>query len=218
MSDSSLPPPSPGTRSDLILAAMKLFGERGFDGTSTRDIAARAGTNVASIAYHFGGKEGLRLACAEEIARRLRAVAGEPRDHGALAPAQAAAAIEAMLRGVAAFVVASPQADDVVAFLLRELVAGNGGPAIDALYDSLFVPKHRELCTLWAAATGRDADSERVKITVFSLIGQVVYFRIGRPVVGRRMGWAAIGPAEAARIADVVVSNLRAVLEKERQP
>ena len=60
------------TRAALIAAGLRLFGEKGFDATSTRDIAAAANTNIASIAYHFGGKEGLRLACAQARSEERR--------------------------------------------------------------------------------------------------------------------------------------------------
>ena len=55
------------TRTAIVEAAMRGFAEKGFAATGTREIAALAGTNVASIAYHFGGKDGLRLACAEHV-------------------------------------------------------------------------------------------------------------------------------------------------------
>ena len=47
------------TRMALLEAALVLFGERGFEGTSTRDIAGLAGCNQGLISFHFGGKEGL---------------------------------------------------------------------------------------------------------------------------------------------------------------
>ena len=43
----------------LLDAAEELFCERGFEGTSIRDIAASAECNVASVNYYFGGKEKL---------------------------------------------------------------------------------------------------------------------------------------------------------------
>jgi len=39
--------------------AVKLFSEKGFDGTSVRQIAQEAGVNVAMISYYFKSKEGL---------------------------------------------------------------------------------------------------------------------------------------------------------------
>lgn len=54
-------PRSDGARSRqrLLLAGTRLFAERGFDATSTRDIAQAAGANVAAISYYFGDKAGL---------------------------------------------------------------------------------------------------------------------------------------------------------------
>ena len=65
--------PAEQTRLALVRAGLRLFGQRGFDGTSTRQIAAAAKANIGSIAYHFGGKEGLRLAAADHIVETIRA-------------------------------------------------------------------------------------------------------------------------------------------------
>jgi len=43
----------------LLDAAEKLFAEKGFDGTSVRDITTEAKCNVAAVNYHFGGKDNL---------------------------------------------------------------------------------------------------------------------------------------------------------------
>ncbi|HWB90466.1 MAG TPA: TetR family transcriptional regulator [Puia sp.] len=46
-------------REHILIVAERLFGERGFDGTSVRDIAQSAGVNLAMISYYFGSKEKL---------------------------------------------------------------------------------------------------------------------------------------------------------------
>jgi len=43
----------------ILYAAEKLFAEKGFAATSTRDIAKNAGVNVSMISYYFGSKEKL---------------------------------------------------------------------------------------------------------------------------------------------------------------
>jgi AcrR family transcriptional regulator len=50
----------------IIDAAEKLFSDRGFDGTSVRDIAEKAGINIAMISYYFGSKEKLMQAIFEQ--------------------------------------------------------------------------------------------------------------------------------------------------------
>ena len=49
----------------IIETAERLFAERGFDGTTVRDIADEAGINVAMISYYFGSKEKLMEALFE---------------------------------------------------------------------------------------------------------------------------------------------------------
>ena len=44
------------SRELILRAALRAFAERGFDGASTRDIAAEAGVNHGLIPYYFGSK------------------------------------------------------------------------------------------------------------------------------------------------------------------
>jgi AcrR family transcriptional regulator len=46
-------------REHILTVAEGLFGDKGFDGTSVRDIAQTAGVNLAMISYYFGSKEKL---------------------------------------------------------------------------------------------------------------------------------------------------------------
>lgn len=55
--------PGPSTTRDDILAAARLtFAERGFDGTTIRAIAARAGVNQGLVHHFFGTKEQIFIA------------------------------------------------------------------------------------------------------------------------------------------------------------
>ncbi len=47
------------TKTALLEAAKQLVRERGYAGTSVRDLAAAAGTNLAAVSYHFGSRESL---------------------------------------------------------------------------------------------------------------------------------------------------------------
>lgn len=44
---------------NILLAAEELFANKGFNGTSTREIAKEARVNVSMISYYFGSKEKL---------------------------------------------------------------------------------------------------------------------------------------------------------------
>lgn len=60
-------PAAAGTREALLEAGLFCFSERGFEGTSLRMVADRAGRNVSLIAHHFGNKEGLYLAVFKDM-------------------------------------------------------------------------------------------------------------------------------------------------------
>lgn len=212
--------PSEQTRMALLRAGLRLFGRKGYEGTSTRELAALAKANIGSIAYHFGGKEGLHLACADFIVESIRSVS-EPALAEAAAAQTADAAAEGLNRSLeqlVSFFVASPEIGDFAQFVLRELSVPS--PALDRLYDGIFAPTHKQLCLVWEQATGEPAESEAVKLRMFMMIGQVVYFRIAREAVLRRMDWTDIGPQQAATIAAIASGNLSAILgsRKGKQP
>ncbi|HVM87236.1 MAG TPA: TetR family transcriptional regulator [Puia sp.] len=55
-------------REHILDIAEKLFGDKGFDGTSVRDIVQHANVNLAMISYYFGSKEKLLEALLERRA------------------------------------------------------------------------------------------------------------------------------------------------------
>ena len=58
-------------------AAIKLFGERGIEGASIRDIAAEAGVSSGLVRHHFGSKEALREACDNYAKERMLQIGSE---------------------------------------------------------------------------------------------------------------------------------------------
>jgi AcrR family transcriptional regulator len=124
------------TEERLLAAAERLFAERGFAATSVRDITAEAGTSVAAVNYHFGGKDNLyrelivgRLRSMREqrLAAIGRVVAEAERDAAPIDPTR-------LLRAFAdAFLepVADPERGrSLVRLLTREFVDGNLPPAV----------------------------------------------------------------------------------------
>lgn len=52
---------------DIILAAIEVFGEKGYAASGLREIAERASVTAPLIGYHFGNKEGLYLRCIDAV-------------------------------------------------------------------------------------------------------------------------------------------------------
>jgi AcrR family transcriptional regulator len=205
-----------GTREAIVEAAMRGFGEKGFEATGIREIAAAAECNVAAISYHFGGKEGLRAACAEHIVELMGRVLAAARPADALPsdPAAAEAMLAGLVRSLVGFLLLQPDGQLVAGFMLREMAQPSD--ALDTIYKGLFEGVHQRACAVWGVATGRPPESEAVRLAVFATIGQILYFRIARPVVERRMGWRGIGAAEADAVIDAIVGTLHARLAADR--
>jgi AcrR family transcriptional regulator len=94
-----LPPPHPRhrfggerTAERILDAAEELFAERGYDGTTLRDVATRVGVRPPSLYNHFASKDALYAAVLERgigplmmlLARSAAAPADEPSDPGRL--------------------------------------------------------------------------------------------------------------------------------------
>ncbi len=65
------------TKQKLLHAAIEAFSENGFKGTSTRDIAERAGVHHPLITYHFKNKEELWRAAADQIFFKFNTAMGQ---------------------------------------------------------------------------------------------------------------------------------------------
>jgi TetR/AcrR family transcriptional regulator len=59
--------PLADARNSIMEAAVALFAERGFHGTTMRDIAERAGVSQGLLHHHFGNKEGLWRTAGEHL-------------------------------------------------------------------------------------------------------------------------------------------------------
>jgi AcrR family transcriptional regulator len=200
------------TRIALVEAAIRLFGEEGYNAVSTRDIADLAASNIGSIAYHFGGKPGLRRACAEHVITNVRTTLGISfsRPMPQLSPEQALESLRQTFATFCEFWLGNPDSQHFVNFILRELL--DPGEVSELLYADWMKPMHMRFCTLFGWATGLDPNSEEVKIAVFSCISQVFHFRVGKPLIMRRMEWDVMGPDETRRLCERLVRNTCALV------
>lgn len=63
--------PISDTKEQIISVAERLFAERGFAGTTLRNIVSEAGVNLAAVHYHFGSKEDLFRSVVARFARPI---------------------------------------------------------------------------------------------------------------------------------------------------
>lgn len=178
-------------RDHILATAERELAERGFHGTSMRDLAAAADLPLATLVYHFSRKEQLYAAVLAAIADQLDrdlATALEPvatRTRG-VKEAAAAEGVEAFIRALAAWAVREPRR---VRLLLRELLDNPTRVEKAAkLPLAPFLTRTTELVA--AAARAGVAEAELPELAVLQLVGAVSYVVASRPTVDRIVGKA----------------------------
>lgn len=159
----------------LLDAAEELFCERGFKGTSIRDIAASAGCNIASVNYYFGSKEKLY----EEVWRRHLIPMRDKRIesiNNVMSQSKARPDLEELLRSFAHTFVGSmvdvSGASRLCKLMAREYIDSHLPasmfvnefivPTINAMRDAL-------------VKTCPDLDESKILLIIFSLVGQLLH-------------------------------------------
>lgn len=158
------------TKARILAATAQLFGELGFDATSTRDIAERSGVNKALVHYHYGSKDELLAVLLDGYYERLT---------GALVAAlgqraRPAQQVEAVLDAYADFLAQNRAFCSIVQ---REVASGRH---VEQLVRRT-LPSFR-LGTTWLARLAPDAPARRELVHLLtSVYGLVVtYFTYGR--------------------------------------
>lgn len=120
-------------RARFLSEGKRLFAEKGFDSTSTREIAEAAGGNIGLIAYYFGSKEGLLRTIMEEYTQQVYAGQLTPLLEGVELDRES---FRQTLRGLIALHLGALRHDPEIALLAaREVI--DGAPRCRELIDGL---------------------------------------------------------------------------------
>lgn len=164
-------------RSRLIICALRLFAEKGFEAATTREICEAAEANISAIRYYFGDKAGLYSAVFTEPM-------GERKCHTNIATYLDLPLAEALGRFFAEFLdplKKSEQIRLVMKLHFREMIEPT--EVRQQEIDAEIRPQHDALVAILKAHLGLqriDADVHRL---AFSIIGMAVYFYVGQEVV-----------------------------------
>ena len=164
-------------RQRLLHSALRLFAEKGFSKTSTREIALAAGANIASISYYFGDKAGLyRAAFAQQ--------SSDPQDNIALYE-QPHFTLRQSLEGFYAQLLAPMQqgeiARDCMRLWCREMLEPTGLWAREI--DQNIRPEHEALTRVLARHLGAPDNSDDMHRLAFSIASLALQHMVGTEVL-----------------------------------
>ncbi len=159
----------------LLDSAEELFCERGFEGTSIRDIAAAADCNIASVNYYFGGKEQLY----EQVWRRHLIPMRDARIASIekiTLQSEKKTSLEDLVRSFAGTFVGSmidaQKSSRLGKLMAREYI--NKHLPADMFLEEVMKPTVTAMQKA-LMLTFPDLDESKVPFLVFSLIGQLVH-------------------------------------------
>jgi AcrR family transcriptional regulator len=179
------------TRKRLLDVATRLFSDRGFEGVTTREIAADANTTLPSIRHHFGSKEGLYQAViasiAEEMAKHLSPVSAVALTVLGRKNASRKDKIDALENLVITHAGALLQSrSEWAQLMVREQLRPTA--ALSPLNELLERDVLDPLVRLIASLTHTPSEGSEAKLRAVALLGRVVIFRVAKTSLLRIMG------------------------------
>ena len=163
-------------RARLLHAALRLFAEKGFANTSTRELAAAAGVNIAAISYYFGDKAGLyRAAYTEPMGSCNDLIVCNVGD----------VSLEQALRLMLTQIVEPMKLGDLVQLCtrlhFREMVEPTGLWAEEI--DNGIRPAQVALVLVLCQHLGLTDPDDDVHRLAFSIVGLAIHLFVGRDIV-----------------------------------
>ena len=182
-------------RGEILRAAARCFGTRGFHGTTTRDIAGAVGITEAALYRYFSGKEAIYAAILDE---RIAA----PSPIAPLEPAARAGDDRGVFAGLALSLLQSVEADP--SFLRLLLYSALEGHEMASPFHETRIRAFREFLAGYIARRTREGAFRGVDPALASraFIGMVVDHLIVRQVFGQRDAY----PQPPEQVAEIFVS------------
>jgi AcrR family transcriptional regulator len=193
------------TKARIVRAAVALFGEKGFDGVSTREIATEASVPAPSLQYYFENKEGLYAACLDDI-QASAAAALEPAleavDAVLASDASTARLVDAycaVLDALAEHLMGTPDAASRALFVARLKMPTKASPKIAHKTDKPTEARNSpgmRLQDRCAAIVARisDMDETRSRLVAATLNGQLLTVHLARDHLKAMTGWDEMTP------------------------
>jgi TetR/AcrR family transcriptional regulator, regulator of cefoperazone and chloramphenicol sensitivity len=205
------------TRTRLLTAAVEVFAENGYEGTTIRKICGRAGANVALVNYHFGDKMELYL---EVIRYAIDASAKTKIINKAIEEnPDPCDALRQIIRGVIdRFNETSSRYGKQFGLPLRLLVkeTTQPTPAFARVINETLRPLYDRLRSLIAQISGLSADHETTRLCTHSVMGQVAHYAMARPLLEHLWPEMQMTPGQRRMVADHIADFSLAYLRAQR--
>jgi len=197
------------TSERIIAVAGAVFAERGFRGTTIRQITTRAGVNLAAVNYHFRDKGELYI----RVLREAKRCAGRIviQDLPGNAEERLLGFIERFMRHLL-----DPKRPPWHSRVLA-MAMSNPSPALDIVIREVTAPLYRDVRALIREVTGPTASAVELDLLTNSIFGQCIFYVSSRPIVEQLASDLGRTPDRIERIAVHIATFSLAALHDFRR-
>ena len=203
------------TRRRLIETAIEAFGAYGYEGTSTRMLADRAGVNLPAIPYYFGSKQGLYRAAVEHILEsvdeHMTPIAARVRTaltRKSLSRKEMMGLLNEMLDAFVAMWLGYRDRESRRRFMTRAELEND--PAVAALHERVNRHTVGPCTALLARILGEPAKAQTTVLRLVMILGQVSVFCHKGAM--QAIGWSDFNDARVRAVQRMVRENAAAIL------
>jgi len=190
------------TRQRLLEVAGEVFAEFGYRATTIREICHRAGTNIASVNYHFRDKAGLYAACLQYWF--AEAMKKYPPDQGVTPDSTPEQRLRAFVRSFLFRILDEGRPAWHGKLLARNMLEEN--PFLDTCVDQWVKPMADRLTAIIRGIVGAAPDDEQVRRAGMSIVGQIVFHRHAAPMIAKVFHECGYSHAELENLADHITN------------
>lgn len=196
--------PRDDTQARVLAAASELFAEHGFARTTIREIAERAGVNVAAGHYHFGSKREIYLAVAREqfgtLDARIAAADADVDENAldGLSRGALGALLGRRIHAMLAFLLGPPPSLHG-AIMIGEL--SHPTDALPVIVREYVRPQQQRVSNI-LARLAPSLDARALQACCFSIVSQVFFQRLMLPAMPDLLGVASLPRDHLRRTAE----------------
>lgn len=203
------------TEQKIIEVAKTLFAEKGFHGTSIRDICKVAGVNISLISYYFGGKTELYKVVVDSITKKIinymrtnillyGGFAQEVPDFNLIPQAIKVQLFFKILDKMIDYFYSSEISDADIMIIFREQIT-SGVP--------LNAEGYKILKSLLASILGRDENDKEVIFKCLTIVGQVHAARTIKQFSLKMMNQSGYSKEDIQMLKQIITSHVKSILK-----
>jgi AcrR family transcriptional regulator len=202
--------PATETREKLLQAAIQVFSESGYEGSTVRMICRRAGVNIALVSYHFGDKLALYRAVIRyvtdsdarmELIRRSAQEGSSPEE-----------ALRLLIRSLLERLIAK-KAQSGLHFRLMLNELANPTTVLTDEIEATIRPLYDHVRAAVGSIIQLPADHVKTRLCTNSIIGQIAHYIHARPIVARLWPEMQFSPEQTEMVANHIADFSLAYLE-----